>query len=384
MNSITQIKKRKKIEIDNTLNDFLNPDYIYVPIKENQKIKIKNHEEVNKGSVILSNDEDNYYSSISGTVIGATKVKDLNNKELNAIVIENNFKEKREKKVGTKKYINNYTKEEVNKLIKEFNVSNKKIKGKILIINGIDLDPFEENYSFIIKKYADKILECTDALCEIFKIKKCFFAIKNNDAENVNMLINNIGTYPNINLKLLPDNYPIGKEELLVNHLLNEKQTKLGVIHFTIDEILNLYEVLKRNQPLCEKLIMISGDLVEKSIILNCKLGTLIKDIIEQNVKLTEDNYTIIVNGLFIGKEASPNSVLTNEIRSIFLMKKVECQEKECINCGLCYKVCPININPKYMLEKNDKKSKKYKEKCLKCGLCSSSCPSKINLTKEV
>lgn len=362
---------------------YLDPDYIYIPIKDNVKIKIKNHENVFKGSIILTKEEDNYYSSISGTVIGATKVNDINNNELNAIVIENDYKEKRNKKVGTKKYINIYSKEDVNNLIKKFKVSHKQVKGKILIINGIDLDPLEANYSYIIKKYADKILECTDALCEIFKIKKCYFAIKSNDAENVNMLINNIGTYPNINLKLLNDNYPIGQEEILINKLINEKHKKLGVTHFTIDEILALYEVLKRNQPICEKLIMISGDLIEKPFILNVKLGTLIKDIIEQNININEQNYIIVANGLFIGREINPNTVLTNDIKSLFIMPKNDIVEKECINCGLCYKVCPININPKYMYEENDKKSKKYKEKCIKCGLCSYKCPSKINLTKE-
>ena len=383
MKSITNIKKSKNFIINKQLKNYLDPDYIYVPIKENDKIKIKNHEEIYKGSIILKKENDNYYSSVSGTVIGATKVNDLFNTERNAIVIENNFKEKREKKVGTKKYINNYSKEEVNKLIKEFNVSSKTIKGKTLIINGIDLDPFEENYSFIIKKYSDRILECADALCEIFKIKKCYFAIKNSDAENVNMLINNIGTYPNINLKLLNDDYPIGKEEILINRLVNDKQKKLGVIHLTIDEILSLYEVLKRNQPLCEKLIMIGGDLIDESFILNVKLGTLIKDILEENTKIKEENYLLIANGLFIGHEINPNTVLTNDIRSIFIMKKEKTEEKDCINCGLCYKVCPVKANPKYMNEFNDKKSKKYKEKCINCGLCSYICPSKINLTKE-
>ena len=375
------IKKYKTISCER--KNYLDPDYIYIPLKENVDIKIKNHDDVFKGSVILSENNDNYYSSVSGKVIGATKINDINNKEITAIVIENDYKEKLEKRVGTKKNISNYSKDEVSDLLKRFNITKKNLKGKILIINGIDLDPFEENYSFIIKKYGDKLLECIDALCEIYKIKKCYFAIKNNDSDNVNMLMNNIGTYPSIHLKLMQDVYPIGKEEILINKLTNEKQQKQGIIHFNVEEVLAIYEVLKRNKPLCEKLITLSGDLVEKTIILNVKIGTLIKDILEKNLKILKDNYIIVVNGLFIGHEINENTVLTSDIRSIFITQKNECQEKECINCGLCYELCPVKINPKYMHEKKDEKSKKYKKKCIKCGLCTYICPSKINLTEE-
>lgn len=383
MNSITQIKKSNNYQINTDIKNYLDPDYIYIPLNENVELKIKNHQEVFKGSVILNKEEDYYYSSISGTVIGATKIKNYKNQELNAVVIENNFKEQTEKKIGAKRYIDKYTKEEIKELISKFNASKRTIKGKILIINGIDMDPFEENYTYIIKKYADKLLECIDALCEILKIKKCFLAIKNNDAENVQMLINNIGTYPNINLKLMGDFYPIGKKEILINKLTNEKSRKLGIIYFNIEEILAIYEVLKRKQPLCEKLVTISGDLVEKPTIVNTKIGVLIKDLIEKNVKVLSQNYDIVVNGLLNGHEISENCVLTSEIRSIFLNQKKHVPEKECINCGLCYANCPVNINPKYMHEHNDNKSKKYKEKCINCGLCSYLCPSKINLTRS-
>lgn len=381
MNSIANIKKTKKFYIDNFEN-FLNPDYIYVPLKENVKIKIKNHENVFKGSIILTKENDHYYSSISGQVIGASKVYDHNNNLINAIVIENDYKERLEKRVGTKKNINNYTKDETIKLIHDFNATKRNIKGKFLIINGIDLDPFEENYSFMIKKYPEQILECIDALCEIFKIKKCFFAIKNSDSLNVELLSNNIGTYPNISLKLLPDTYPIGKEEILINKLITDKQKHQGIMYFNVEEVLAIYEILKRNKPLCEKLITISGDLVEKPLVLNVKIGTLIKDILAY-IKILNDDYIIIANGLLIGKEINENTVLTPEIRSLFITQKEEIKAKNCINCGLCSAICPVKVNPKYMKEHNNEKSKKYKYKCIACGLCSYVCPAKINLTKE-
>ena len=107
MSSITQIKKSKDYKINTSIKNYLDPDYIYVPLNADVNIKIKNHQNVFKGSVILNKDEDNYYSSISGTVIGATKVKNYQNQELNAIVIENDFKEKLEKKVGAKRNLEN-------------------------------------------------------------------------------------------------------------------------------------------------------------------------------------------------------------------------------------------------------------------------------------
>ncbi len=384
MNSIAQIKKKKNFQINTTIKEYLDPDYIYVPINGGEKIKITNNQNVYKGSVILNKDEDNYYSSISGTVIGATKVTNYLNKELNAIVIENDFKEKSERRVGAKKYIDRYNEAELKELILKFNASKRDIEGKTLIVNGIDMDPFEENYSYMIKKYADKLLECIDALIEILKLDKCFLAIKNSDAENVQMLISNIGTYPNIELKLMPDRYPIGKKEILIPKLTNEKMRQNGIIYFNIEEVLAIYEVLKRKQPLCEKLITISGDLVKKPVVVNAKIGVLIRDLIAKNVELLSDNYKIVVNGLLIGHEIKDNCVLTSEIRSIFLIEDKENRlEKDCINCGICYANCPVNINPKYMHEENDKKSERYKEKCLKCGLCAYLCPSKINLLES-
>ncbi len=384
MSSITQIKKSKNYEINTSIKHYLDPDYIYVPIDKDDKINIKNHETVYKGSVILKKENHNYYSSISGEVIGATKITNYKNEELNAIVIENDFKEKSEKSVGAKKYIETYNKEEVIELVTKFNATKRDLKGKILIVNGIDMDPFEENYSYIIKKYADKLLECIDALCEIFKIKKCFLAVKNSDSENVKMLIDNIGTYPSIELKLMPDTYPIGKKEILIKKLTNERSKKLGVMYFNIEEILAIYEVLKKKKPLCEKLITISGDLVEKSKIVNAKIGVLVKDLLEKNVNITKSDYLIVVNGLLNGHEITENCVLTSEIRSIFIMSKNVEVEHDCINCGLCFKNCPVNVNPKYVRENNDKKSAEYAKKCINCGLCTYLCPSKINLSRRL
>jgi electron transport complex protein RnfC len=57
----------------------------------------------------------------------------------------------------------------------------------------------------------------------------------------------------------------------------------------------------------------------------------------------------------------------------------------ECISCGNCVKVCPVNLIPSVMAKQVNKA--KYDEAeewnildCMECGSCSFVCPSKINL----
>ena len=110
-------------------------------------------------------------------------------------------------------------------------------------------------------------------------------------------------------------------------------------------------------------------------------IGTNIMDILkEYNIK---DYKNVIINGLLNGKILkNPNFIIDKNIRSIFINTYKKYDDVECINCGLCLNICPININPKYMYFNSDKKSKGYKRECIKCGMCSYICPSKIDLYK--
>jgi NAD-dependent dihydropyrimidine dehydrogenase PreA subunit len=44
-----------------------------------------------------------------------------------------------------------------------------------------------------------------------------------------------------------------------------------------------------------------------------------------------------------------------------------------CIACGACAMVCPIN--PTVMYLENDKTTIKHPDKCIQCGECANACP---------
>lgn len=378
MNNMVSIKENKNIIIDEAVHEFLNPDYLYIPIKEGLSLSVKTNTEIYKEQVLLKGNGEFIYSPISGKVLGKTDSMRLNNESLECIVIENDFKEKVNKKKGTVKYINEYTKEEMYERIKKFNACDEYFpeNPKILIVNGIDPDPFEKTSSFIINTYSSKILEAIDAISTILNLNDTILAINNNDSNNVINLTNNIGTYPNIKLKLMPDIYPIGFKEVLLKNLINKNINKEDILYLTAQDIYNIYNVLKRKKPITERLITVSGNAVTHPMVVNVKIGTSLTDLIKNTCEVIDNKYYVVKNGLIAGTTLTTlNNVITSDTRSIFLSTVDTTEEKKCINCGLCNRKCPVGLNPKYIKDH----PKADRSRCINCGLCTYICPSKIN-----
>lgn len=365
-------------QLNDEVEDFLNPDHIYIPIYSKDNILVEVGAKVLKEEPLIKRSNETIYSSISGTLIGTTESMYLNNSPVECLVIENDYKERVYNKKGAVKYISEYNEKELLALIKKYGVQEKELKGefKTIIINGIDKDPYERTYSYLLNNHCIKILEVIDALSSIFNLENTILAINNHDNSNIVNLTNHIGTYPNIKLKLLSDAYPSGFKELVIKNTLTKKQISDGYIYMTVEDIYNIYNVLKRRKPVTEKLLTLSGNCIENSKVINVKIGSSLSEIITNCCDIINDKYFVVSNGLIAGNTlTSLNQIVTNDIRSIFLQTKNRESEKNCINCGLCNAKCPVGLNPKYLKEHK----KADRSKCINCGLCTYICPSKIN-----
>ena len=67
--------------------------------------------------------------------------------------------------------------------------------------------------------------------------------------------------------------------------------------------------------------------------------------------------------------------------------KELKKNLEDCVNCGLCYKVCPMmntfGDSPKNILRDIDKNKISYDEiaySCMLCNACTEACPKDINL----
>lgn len=362
----------KDIYIVNKINEFKNPMHIYIPILKKQTFKLNDY--IYKNTYF-----DGFISSVSGNITGIKKIF-FNNRKVEALEITNDFKENKNNK-NKKVKVNNKT--ELIDLLKKYYLNdivdkiNKLENIDTLVLSSID----EEIYSVkeflrLANNYVD-ILETTDNLLNILDVKKGIISIKNTNFKSIKNVKSTIGTYPNLKITLVPDKYLISHKEFLTKYLNLKKENTLML---TTTEIYNLYNILKKANDITENLITISGNAIEKSLVINVRLYTSLEEIIKEYINIIDDNFDVYLNGYLKGKKIKDikEIIITRDIDSIVINKKEIDEETECINCGACIKICPHNINVKKCYHNN-----MSSKKCIGCGLCNYICPAKLKL-KEI
>lgn len=378
------IKVDNNIKLNPEVRDFLNPKYIFIPIKDGYKLKVKDKAYVYKNDIVMyKGNNESVRTPISGVVLGVKDMLYADGKNHPSLMIENDFKEAAKDKRSSQKYIEKYTFEEFNDLLREVALGDilKRLfrDEDILLINAIEIDPNFGNKLYLMKDHVEEILDVIDLIMNLYDKKKTIIAVKNEDTEVINEFYNLLGKYPNIEIKPLNNVYPLGINSVLENKL------KIKPITFSIGEIRNLYSILKRRKPYLERYITITGDAVSPREVVHVKKGTLLSEVFMNSFDFKEPRVDVYLNGYVNGKVIDTlNIVIDDEVDGIFITKEKDKTMKACINCGLCAKYCPMKINPKYVLDKKGKVDEKYVEKCLDCGLCNYVCPSNINLRKMI
>lgn len=404
-----------KIDKHKLTNDKLlvynKPKKVYIPLisgnDTNITILVKKGEYVYKGSIIGKRKGDfriPIHSSVSGTVLDFEEKTCFNGEKVKCVVIENDFKEKIEQKLSVKRSINKYTKEEFLNLLMENGIVGLGGAGfptyvkyepkniNTLIINAVECEPYITADHILAKQKCEEILEAIDAILEINKIKEAIIAIKKENVELKQIFDNYIGTYLKIKIKLVPNVYPMGWERKLIKEVTHKEYDKYpieeGIVVNNISTIYAIYETLKYNKPLIERIITFSGENLQDKRNVLVKIGTPVSEVLEQ-LKVKE-NSIIVAGGPMMGKKVEDLVVSANMNCILALENKIDIPTI-CLKCGKCVEVCPSKLSPVLIMRtkiKKDKDINKLKklhpEKCIECGLCSYICPANLLVRERV
>ncbi|MFH4963459.1 electron transport complex subunit RsxC [Gaetbulibacter sp. M235] len=405
-NKITSTKSIKRMPT---------PKVVYVPISQHigipAEITVNVKDKVEIGQVIAKSSgfvSSNIHSPVSGTVTKLDKIIDTSGYKKQCIVIRTDIKDEanfEDIEYPLKKDISLEPKDILQKINESGIVglggatfpSHVKLSIKegakldCLIINGVECEPYLTADHRLMLEKTEEIIVGIKILMFALHIDMAIIGIENNKKNAIEVFKNLTTKEKGIKVAALKVKYPQGGEKQLVRAILNREVPKnglpldVGVIVHNVGTIFAIYQAIQYNKPLTERVVTITGKKLENASNYWVKIGTPIKDLVDEVGGLPEGTRKIVNGGPMMGKAIKNLDVpVTKGTSGILVIHEDEAsrgEQKNCIRCGECVDVCPMGLEPHLLMNltekgKYDDASNEDIMTCIECGSCSYICPS--------
>jgi electron transport complex protein RnfC len=267
--------------------------------------------------------------------------------------------------------------------------SNKKCN--VLIINGVECEPYLTSDHRLMIERGEEILIGITALMKALKVEKAMIGIENNKPDAIEILTKLSSAYKGISVHALKVKYPQGAEKQLIKALIDREVPSgrlpidVGAVVHNVGTAFAVYEAVQKNKPLFERVVTITGKLVNKPGNFFVRTGTPVKKLIEAAGGMPDDTGKIVSGGPMMGKAIINTDVpVVKGTSGIILFPKSESQRiavNPCIRCAKCVSVCALNLEPFLLMSLSEKGmfEKAGSERitdCMECGSCSYTCPA--------
>ena len=267
----------------------------------------------------------------------------------------------------------------------------KGMKAEILLINGVECEPYLTSDHRLMLEKADEILVGTQLLMKAMNVEKAAIGIENNIPDAVQLLTDKAKNYKGISVVPLKVKYPQGGEKQLIKAVTGREVPSgglpiaVGAVVSNVGTAYAVYEAIQKNKPLFERVVTVTGKGVKNPSNFMVRIGTATSELIMAAGGLPENTGKIISGGPMMGRAiTSPDIPVTKGTSGILIMPETEAKRKpcmECIRCSRCVSVCPMGLEPYLLMILGQKQIFDRAEterimNCIECGSCTYTCPS--------
>jgi electron transport complex protein RnfC len=275
----------------------------------------------------------------------------------------------------------------------------------LIIINGAECEPYLTiDHRFMLEK-GEELLNGLRILMKIAGAKKGIIGIETNkpDAiENMRKMASHDG---NIDVVGVKTKYPQGAEKQLIYTTTRRKvpagglPIDIGVVMNNVGTAVAVSEAVSKGIPLIERGVTITGEGINQPKNVLVRIGTPVSELIHYAGGYKGEPGKVVAGGPMTGPALTTTETpIMKGTSGILVLPKPDKQPrptKPCINCNQCVEVCPMALEPNFLVKLCE--AKKYDDavdmnllSCIECGACAYICPARIDhiktfqLTKRV
>lgn len=265
-----------------------------------------------------------------------------------------------------------------------------------LLITGLDQEPSLGVNRYHAQRENDHVAPGLAALRTITGAQRTLFVVDRNHPpfpQLTKMVAADEGEATEI-ISLDGREFPLGLPIPLIKATLGREVAlpyghprDVGVALYDMDTTISIGASVTSQMPQVDTLISVGGGALTHQGIVRVRIGTEIGALIESLGGFIKEPAKIILGGPMTGMAQYELSVpITKEITGLFALRADEAgiskDYRQCINCGLCVKVCPVNLVPGLLSlycakDRFDAAEKEGLLSCIECGCCEYVCPSR-------
>ncbi|MFM5190687.1 electron transport complex subunit RsxC [Aeromonas media] len=268
---------------------------------------------------------------------------------------------------------------------------------EILIVNGLECEPYITTDDRLMQEYADEIMEGIRVLKHLLKPKLTLIGVEDNKPAAIDALTRH-ATDADVLVKSVPTKYPSGGAKQTIELLTGRQVPKggravdMGIMVLNVATVFAIKRAIIDGEPLISRIVTLTGDAFKKPGNAWVRLGTPVRWLLQRFELQPEADQRVIMGGPMMGFTL-PHAMVPVVKATNCLLSPTRAElpppgpEQACIRCSACADACPANLLPQELywysrVKEYDKAERLNLFDCIECGACAWVCPSEIPLVQ--
>ena len=349
------------------------------------------------------------HSSVSGTVIAIADCPHATRGTCPSVVIKNDFQNTLHESIKPNKPLEELTPAEIIEIVKEAGIVGmggagfptyvKLNPGKpidAVLVNACECEPMLTADHRVLLEYADEIVFGLKAVMKTVAAPRGVIVIEDNKPDAIELLTAKVAGIEGMEVCVAKTKYPQGGEKMLIKRVLGRAvpsgklPADVGACVCNVSTVKAISDAIQKGMPLIERVTTVTGKYIPNPSNFIVKLGTDAEELVKACGGIVGEDVTIKAGGPMMGfKQEHLNFPIMKGSNGIIAIDTDHSEPSECIKCGRCVDVCPMELKPLYFYKYagaqdwNGMKSENVMD-CMECRCCEYICSAKLPLVSMI